>query len=135
VGRLLAMRGPRIVAIAFLTSLVVAAPVFAHPQTTNAPAILVVKVTITDKSITVRPNAAPRGTSATFILTNRGTKTQKWILGSTARGVGHKIGFASVLAPDQQKNVVMFLDYRGLLPYSASKLSGGTVLKGSFTIR
>jgi hypothetical protein len=129
------MKRPRLIAIVALTSLVVAAPGFARPQTTNAPAILIVKVTITDKSITVRPNAAPRGTSATFILTNRGSKTQKWILGSTARGAGHTIGFASVLAPDQQKNVVMFLDYRGLLPYSAAKLGGGTVLKGTFKIR
>ncbi|MCW2977124.1 MAG: hypothetical protein JWM06_2405 [Actinomycetia bacterium] len=130
------MRRPRLVAVAFLTPLVVAAPGFAHPQTTNAPAILTIKVTITDKSITVRPNAAPRGTSATFILTNRGTKTQKWVLGHTTRGAGKTSGFASVLAPDQQKNVVMFLDYRGSLPYSASQLGGGkTVLTGSFKIR
>jgi hypothetical protein len=129
------MRRTKLVAIAAVTSLVVAVPAFARPQTTNAPAILIVKVTITDRGITVRPNAAPRGTSATFILTNRGTKTQKWVLGSIARGVGHKIGFASTLAPDQQKNVVMFLDYRGLLPYSASQLGGKTVLTGSFKIR
>lgn len=129
------MRRHKLLVLASLASLVVAVPAFARPQTTNAPAILIVKVTITDKSITVRPNAAPRGTSATFVLTNRGTKTQKWVLGSTARGAGHKIGFASVIAPDQQKNVVMFLDYRGLLPYSAAKVGGGTVLRGSFKIR
>jgi hypothetical protein len=129
------MKRPRLVAIAFLTTLVIAAPGFARPQTTNAPAILTIKVTITDRSITVRPNAAPRGTSATFILTNRGTKTQKWVLGNATRGVGKKIGFVSVLAPDQQKNVVMFLDYRGQLPYSASQLGGHTTLKGSFRIR
>jgi hypothetical protein len=130
------MRTRRLIAIASLASLVVAAPVFARPGTTNAPAIMIIKVTITDKAITVRPNAAPRGTSATFILTNRGTKTQKWLLGHTTRGVGKTSGFASVLAPDQQKNVVMYLDYRGLLPYSASAV-GGTkaVLKGSFKIR
>jgi len=129
------MRKRRLVAIAFLVSLVIAAPGFARPDTTNAPAILTIKVTITDKSITVRPNTAPRGTNATFILTNRGTKTQKWVLGTTTRGVGQKIGFASVLAPDQQRNVVMFLDYRGSLPYSASPLSGPkTVLTGSFRI-
>jgi len=114
---------------------VIATPGFARPQTTNAPAILTIKVTITDRSITVRPSAAPRGTSATFILTNRGTKTQKWVLGNATRGVGKKIGFVSVLAPDQQKNVVMFLDYRGQLPYSASQLGGHTTLTGSFRIR
>lgn len=130
------MRRPRLLAVALLTPLVIAAPSFARPLTTNAPAILIVKVTITDKSIVVRPNHAPRGTSATFVLTNRGSKTQKWILGSgSTRGAGKTIGFASVLAPDQQKNVVMYLDYRGALPYSASKIGGGTVLKGSFSIR
>jgi hypothetical protein len=131
----LVVRSRRLIAIAFLTSLVVAAPGFAGHRTTNAPAILIVKVTITDKSITVRPNAAPRGTSATFVLTNRGSKTQKWVLGTTARGAGKTIGFASLLAPNQQKNVVMFLDYRGLLPYSASQPATGRVLKGSFKIR
>ena len=129
------MRLHGLVAIAFLASLAIAAPGFAHPQTTNSPAILTIKVTITDHSVTVRPNTAPRGTSATFILTNRGTKTQKWVLGNATRGVGKKIGFASVLAPDQQKSVVMFLDYRGPLPYTASQLGGKTVLKGSFRIR
>ena len=129
------MRLHGLVAIAFLASLAIAAPGSARPRTTNSPAILTIKVTITDHSVTVRPNTAPRGSNATFILTNRGTKTQKWVLGNATRGVGKKIGFASVLAPDQQKSVVMFLDYRGPLPYSASQLGGKTVLKGSFRIR
>jgi hypothetical protein len=130
------MRRSRLAAIAVVTPLVIAAPVFARPGTTNAPAILTIKVTITDSSITVRPNTAPRGTNATFILTNRGKTTKKWVLGNTTRGVGKTIGFASVLGPDQQKSIVMFLDYRGLLPYSAAQLGGArTVLKGSFKIR
>jgi hypothetical protein len=128
------MRRGRLIAVASLVSLAIAAPGFGRPQTTNAPQILMIKVTITDKSITVRPNTAPRGTSAIFILTNRGKKSQKWLLGSATRGAGKTIGFASVLAPDQQKNIVMFLDYRGLLPYSASVVGGTTVLKGTFRI-
>ena len=130
------MRRRRLVAVAFLTSLVIAVPAFARPWTTNAPQILTIKVTITDSSITVKPSAAPRGTNAIFILTNRGTKTQRWVLGNATRGVGKNIGFASVLAPDQQKSVVMYLDYRGPLPYSASQVGGSShVLKGSFRIR
>ena len=109
-----------------------AATASARPQTTNAPAILTVKVTITDTGITVRPNSAVRGTNASFILTNRGTKTTKWILGDTTRGVGKKIGFASTLRPDQQKTVVMFLDFRGFLPYST--VGGAKPLKGRFVI-
>lgn len=130
------MRRRRLVAVVFLASLVIAAPGFARHQTTNSPAILTIKVTITDSSVTVKPSSAERGTNAIFILTNRGKSTQKWILGNATRGVGKKIGFASVLAPDQQKSVVMFLDYRGPLPYSASQLGGAKkVLKGSFRIR
>src|SRR5579872_1962746 len=127
------MRRRRLIALAFLVSLSVAAPALAHPWTTNSPAILTVKVTITDGAIKVQPNSAPRGTNATFILTNRGKTTKKWVLGNATRGVGKKIGFASVLAPDQQKSVVMFLDYRGALPYSAA--GGGRTVTGSFTIR
>jgi hypothetical protein len=129
------MRSLRLVVIAFTTALAVAAPGFARPDTTNAPAFLTIKVTITDSSVTVRPNAAPRGTNAIFILTNRGKTTQKWILGNETRGVGKKSGFASVLAPDQQKNVVMYLDYRGELPYSAAQLGHKAVTKGTFRIR
>jgi hypothetical protein len=129
------MRRRTLVPAAFLASLAVAAPGFAHTDTTNAPAFLIVKVTITDTSVTVRPNAAPRGTNATFILTNRGKTTQKWVLGNATRGVGKTSGFASVLAPDQQKNVVMYLDYRGQLPYSISRLGSKQQVKGSFTIR
>jgi hypothetical protein len=121
--------------MAFLAPLVIAAPGFARPQTTNAPAFLTVKVTITDTSVTVKPNAAPRGSNAIFILTNRGKTTQKWILGTETRGVGKKSGFSTVLAPDQQKNVVMYLDYRGRLPYSTTKVGGKKQVHGSFKIR
>jgi hypothetical protein len=131
------MRTRTLVTTASVLALAIAAPAFARPQTTNAPPILTIKVTLTDNSITVKPNSAARGTNTIFILTNRGTKTRTWLLGDAGRGVGKKIGFASVLAPNQQKTVVMFLDYRGLLPYSSSPSPGATknVLKGSFRIR
>jgi hypothetical protein len=129
------MRRRTLIPAAVLASLAVAAPGFAHPDTTNAPAFLTIKVTITDTSVTVRPNTAPRGTNATFILTNRGKTTLKWVLGNATRGVGKTSGFASVLAPDQQKNIVMYLDYRGQLPYSISHPGGKQQVKGSFTIR
>ena len=130
------MRKRTLVAMASLTALVIAAPGFARPHTTNAPQILTIKVTITDSSITVKPSTAERGTNCIFVLTNRGTKAQRWVLGNITRGVGKKTGFASTLGPDQQKTVVMFLDYRGLLPYSSSQLAGAkTMLKGTFRIR
>ena len=69
------MRKRALVPIVFLASLAVAAPGYGRPDTTNAPAFLTIKVTITDTSVTVRPNTALRGTNATFILTNRGKTT------------------------------------------------------------
>jgi hypothetical protein len=129
------MRRRSLVPVALLASLAVAASAAARPDTTNAPAFLTIKVTITDTSVTVTPNTAIRGTNATFILTNRGKTTQKWVLGTASRGVGKTSGFVTVLHPDQQKNVVMYLDYRGQLPYSSTKVGGKTVQKGSFRIR
>ena len=122
------------VTAATAVSLVVAAPGSTRPQTTNAPAILTIKVTITDRSVTVKPNSAARGTNCIFVLTNRGNKVQRWVLGSVKRGKGKKIGFASTLKPDQQKTIVMFLDYRGSLPYTSSS-AGTRTVKGSFRIR
>jgi hypothetical protein len=129
------MKTRRIVPVALLASLAVAASASARVDTTNAPAFLTIKVTITDTAVTVKPNTALRGTNAIFILTNRGKSTQKWVLGNATRGVGKTSGFASVLRPDQQKNVVMYLDYRGQLPYSTTKLGGATVHRGTFKIR
>jgi hypothetical protein len=130
-----AVKTRRLVPVALLASLAVAASASARPETTNAPAFLTIKVTITDRSVTVRPSTALRGTNAIFILTNRGKSTQKWVLGNATRGVGKTSGFASVLRPDQQKNVVMYLDYRGRLPYSTTKVGGATVHHGNFKIR
>jgi hypothetical protein len=115
-------------------ALIGATPGMTHPQTTNAPAILTIKVTISDSSITLKPSSAARGTNCIFVLTNRGTKAQRWVLGTPKRGQGKQIGFATNLTPDQQKTIVMYLDYRGLLPYSSST-AGGRVLKGTFRIR
>jgi hypothetical protein len=129
------MRSRLLVPVVLLASLAVSASASARTDTTNAPAFLTIKVTITDKAVTVKPNTALRGSNAIFILTNRGKSTQRWVLGNATRGVGKTSGFASVLAPDQQKNVVMYLDYRGQLPYSTAKVGGKAVHHGTFKIR
>jgi hypothetical protein len=120
------MRRRKLVAIASLASLVIAAPGFARPQTTNSPAIFTVKVTLTDTSIAMRPNHAARGSTVTFILTNRGKKKQRFVFGDVKRGPGYATGFARTLAPDHQVTVVLFLDYRGALRYSLRSPAGGT---------
>jgi hypothetical protein len=129
------MRRLRLVALAFLTSLVIAAPGFAHPETTNSPAIFTTKVTLTDRSIAMRPNHAARGSTVTFILTNRGKKKHTFTLGDVKRGPGLSTGFARTLAPDRQLTVVLFLDYRGVLRYSLRSPPSTTIVaKGAFTI-
>jgi hypothetical protein len=101
------------------------------PQTTNAPAIFTVKVTVTDRGIAMSPNHAARGSTVTFILTNRGKKTHLFTIGNAV--AGHSQGFKQLLRPDQQFTKVMYLDYRGALKFFLR--SGTTVIaRGKFTI-
>lgn len=87
------------------------------PQTTNAPAIFTVKVTITDKGISMSPSHAVRGSTCTFILTNRGKKIHTFVIGDVTRGTGKGQGFQQVLRPNGQYTKVMFLDYRGTMKF------------------
>ena len=90
-----------------------------------------VKVTITDHSIALRPNHAARGSNATFILTNRGSKTHSFVLGNVKRGPGHTQGFGRTLKPNQQISIVMYLDFRGLIKYY-NRTGSTPVATGSF---
>lgn len=129
------MRGRLVVAAACATALVFAASGSARPVTTNQPAIFTVKVTITDRAIAMRPNHAARGSTVTFILTNRGRQTHRFVLGDVARGPGKGQGFARTLRPDQQLTIVMYLDYRGVMAYSSRSADGRTTsARGSFRI-
>lgn len=104
--------------------------------TTNVPAIFTVKVTLTDSRIAMSPNHAVRGSTITFVLVNRGKKTHTFVIGDVKRGTGHGQGFAQVLRPNQQFSKVMFLDYRGVLPFSSRAGTTKTVVaRGAFTIR
>jgi len=128
------VRRRRLVAIAFLTSLVIAAPGFARPQTTNSPAIFTAKVTLTDTSVAMHPNHAARGSYVTFIITNRGRKKHTFVFGDVKRGAGHTTGFARTLGPSRQLTVVLYLDYRGALRYVLRTPSGTNIAKGVFRI-
>ena len=127
------MRGALLVAAACAVGLAMVGPGFARSHTTNAPAIFTVKVTITDSSLALRPNHAARGSTVTFILTNRGRKTHTFQIGDVKRGPGYGQGFAHTLKPDQQFTVVMYLDYRGVLKYY-SRSGTTTIAKGAFRI-
>ena len=125
------MRKLLLPACAALAALAVAGPA---GSTTNAPAIFTVKVTITDKGISMTPNHAVRGSTCTFILTNRGKKTHTFVIGDVTRGTGKGQGFQQVLRPNGQYTKVMFLDYRGKMPFTTQ--SGTQVVAhGVFSIK
>lgn len=129
-GRLLA----GVCGVTVCTSLAVASPALARVRTTNAPAILTVKVTLTDRSISMTPNHAARGSTVTFILTNKGKKRHTLVFGATKRRVGTQ-GFARTLAPNGQSRVVMYLNFRGVLKYQVGvPKSKATVARGSFHV-
>jgi hypothetical protein len=129
------MRLRVLIAGAFASGLVVTAPAFSRPLTTNPGSYKTVKVTLRDGSITVEPRVAVRGETAIFIITNRGTKAHTWVIGDITRGLGKNIGFGRTVQPGQQTTVPLFLDYRGLLPYYSPKSAGSArALKGIFRI-
>ena len=113
-------------------SLAVAGPVGARPDTTNAPAIFTVKVTLTDHRIAMVPNHAARGSTVTFLLTNRGKTKRTFLLGDIKVG---SQGFVRTLAPNQQSRVVVYLNFRGILK-SALRVPKTTtsVARGSFRV-
>ena len=102
--------------------------------TTNVPAIFTVKVTIKDTSIAMTPNHAVRGSTITFILTNRGSKTHTFVIGDPRRGTGHGQGFKQTLRPNQQFTKVMFLDYRGKMPFT-TQVGSKVLARGIFLIK
>lgn len=95
-----------------------------------------VKVTITDTRIGVTPKIAQRGDYARFILVNLGKQPHTFTLGTTKHGTGVQTGFSKALKPNEQKILLLFLDYRGRIAYRgtlpADRLLPG--MKGVFTI-
>ncbi|MGH2935752.1 MAG: hypothetical protein ACRDL2_14740 [Gaiellaceae bacterium] len=106
-------------------------PGFARSRTTNEPAIFTVKVTITDHSIVLSQRHAARGSTVTFILTNRGRKVHTFAIG--AAKAGYSQGFARTLKPNQQLRIVMYLDVRAVLKYY-NRTGKKPIATGSFRI-
>jgi hypothetical protein len=116
-------------------ALAVAGSAAGHSQTTNVPAIFTVKVTInTAGKIAMTPNHAVRGSTITFILTNRGKKTHTFVIGDAKRGIGKGQGFQQTLKPNGQYTKVMFLDYRGTMKF-LTKVGSTVTGRGAFVIK
>jgi hypothetical protein len=88
----------------------------ARPQTTNPGAYLTVRVNVTNKGITMSPTHARRGQTAIFLLWNRATTSRVFALGDVSLTHHRGTGFVVRLARNQQKRVLLYLTYRGLLP-------------------
>jgi hypothetical protein len=110
----------RILALAGLSAamLAPAAAGASRGPSTTAPDVFVdIQVTITDSRIGLSRRTAHRGDEARFIIRNVGTKPHSFTLGTTVRGAGAQTGFSRTLKPKEQQVLLLFLNYRGRLPY------------------
>jgi hypothetical protein len=101
------------VSLAFLG---LAADGSARPQTTAPGAYLTVRVTVTNKSITMTPTHARRGQTAIFLLTNLAKTSRVFALGDVSLTHHRGTGFAVKLPRNGQKRILLYLTYRGPLP-------------------
>ena len=108
----------------------------AAPLTTNPQQVITVKITITDTAIHMVPRSAPRGDVARFILTNTGKKPHAFSLGHLHHQTGYQTGFVASLKASEQSIKILFLDYRGLLPYLGTLPADRAkpAMKGTFKI-
>lgn len=106
-------------------------------QPTTAPTVFYnIHVTLTNTRIVLDKHSAPRGTFARFIIRNLDTRPHNFTLGKARRGTGAQSGFSRTLKPRQKVILLLFLDYRGPIPYRgglpADRSKPG--MKGVFTI-
>jgi hypothetical protein len=119
-----------------LASLTLATAAQARPQTTAPTVFYDIKVTLTNSRILLDKHSAPRGTYARFIIRNLDTRPHNFTLGKARRGTGAQSGFSRTLKPHEKQILLLFLDYRGSIPYSAGLPSDRSKpgMKGVFTI-
>ena len=101
-------------------ALVPAAQSADQPQTTAPPPVSNIKIIITDSGIKMSPKLAQRGSMGRFIIVNTGKKPHTFVLGHERRGTGVQTGFKKALKPNQQSVLILFLDFRGAIPYQAA---------------
>jgi hypothetical protein len=109
----------------------------AHPKTTAPPPVVDVQVTMTDAAIKMAPKVAYRGDYARFSVVNAGKKPHTLTFGGKKRGTGVQTGFQAALKPRAQKILLLFLDYRGGVPYYGSLAADrkNPRMRGVFTIK
>jgi hypothetical protein len=90
----------------------------ARPQTTVPNVFVTVHITITDSRIKLDRHSAGRGDQVRFAMRNAGTRVHSFTLGTPVKpGTARQSGFSTKLRPNEEKALLLFLDYRGPLPY------------------
>jgi hypothetical protein len=111
----------------------VGTPSSANPQTTGPVEFVSIDVTITDARIVLSRSSAPRGHYGRFVVRNIGKTIHSFTIGKqAARRTAAQRGFTLTVKPRRQKILLLYLDYRGRLPYYADLNRPGA--KGIFTI-
>jgi hypothetical protein len=127
----------RIVSVAAICSAaLIPAAHGARPQTTVPDVFVTIHVTITDSKIALDRHSAGRGDEVRWAIRNIGKKIHTFTLGHTKRQSGSQTGFSATLKPRQEKLFLLYLDYRGLLPYRSilSHDANKPGMKGIFKI-
>jgi hypothetical protein len=118
---------------ASLAALSVAAAGSARQQTTNPGGYFTVRVVVTNSAVTISPNHARRGQIGIFLVSNHATSSRVFTLGDVSLTHHRGTGFAVKLARNQQKRVLLTLDYRGPLPAAVGTTSKTKVV-GAFIV-
>jgi hypothetical protein len=118
---------------ASLVALSVAAGGSARQQTTNPGGYFTVRVVVTNSAVTISPNHARRGQIGIFLVSNHATSSRVFTLGDVSLTHHRGTGFAVKLARNQQKRVLLTLDYRGPLPAAVGSTSKTKVV-GAFIV-
>ncbi len=105
----------------------------ARPQTTNPGGYFTIRVVVTNNAVTISPNHARRGQIGIFLVSNHATSSRVFTLGDVSLTHHRGTGFAIKLARNQQKRVLLTLDYRGPLPAAVGSTSKTKVV-GAFLV-
>jgi hypothetical protein len=89
----------------------------ARPNTTVPEVFVPINVTITDARISLNRRTANRGDVVRFTIRNTGKALHTFTLGDKKHSLGRQVGFSAIVRPKQEKAFLLYLDYRGSLPY------------------
>ena len=105
----------------------------ARPETTNPGAYLTVRVTVTNKGVTMSATRGRRGSTAIFLLSNQATSSRVLAVGDASLTHRRGTGFAVKLAKNERRRVLLYLTYRGPLPVTVGD-AGKAKLLGVFRV-